>query len=493
VDTYISQQKNQLLVSLENQVGYSQLVAVIVGDKGVGKSFLLDHLQLKTKNKATIARIDASLAMNEQQLDQAISLQLGLSWEGTPLSLEQRIRDELDQKVFIAIDDAHLLSEDCLNYLLKLNQNQLSFPESVLFIMLVGKESLPAIIEKTQVFSLNHEMCVVLRVEPIAKNETQAMVASLGNCDFNHVESLFDEKKLHYFWQLSKGNPAELDYHISRWLQENNPIKQVELSSQASASLGKSILYGLLVVVLSSVLVYQDEINQWISQEAHKNIKQQKQDTLAVKSSRQSDATYAKKSTSQPMDQSALNDPTQDAQSQLALNSETKDNEPLAENIIVSDQPIDNSQKATSETKQDVKTEPKTQLNDSHIGGSAKANNKEPKSVEEKVTKFQLNTDENWLLAQSAESFSLQWVGLSQQQSAQQFIVAHQLSGQMKIYRRITKGKTLYLVVSGSFATRASASEAIKGYKQRGITTAPWVKSIAAIQSEIKAFQSAQR
>jgi len=485
VDTYISQQKSQLLDSLENQVHFSQLVAVIVGDKGVGKSFLLEQLLLRSQGDVSAARIDASLAMSVEQLAKAISLQLGLSWDGNSIPLEQRINNELEQKAFIAIDDAHLLSEDCLNYLLKLNQNQLSLPESVLFIMLVGQDSLPAMIESTHVFSQHHEMCVVLTLEPIEKNETQAMVASLGHCDFEHVETLFDDKKLHYFWQLSKGNPSELDYHISRWLQENNPIQQVELTNQPQGTLGKSIFYGLLVILLSSVLVYQEEINHWINQESKKPANK------IEKTSKQADDKVK-----QTLEENQAE--LEPATTQQAKNNQAEHRNNLSKNTSVPSMNSVQENQSKANIDKSIKvvsgTSISSQSNEMATPESLNQGDKTPLPIVKKTPKkIQLNEAENWLLTQPAESFSLQWVGLSQQQSAKDFVAQHPLSNKLKIYRRITKGKTLYLVVSGSFASRESAAEAVKSYQKQGIKASPWVKPIEAIQSEIKAFQSAQR
>ncbi len=358
--------------------------------------------------------------------------------------------------------------------------------------MLVGQDSLPAMIERTHVFSLHHEMCVVLTLEPIEKNETQAMVASLGHCDFEHVETLFDDKKLHYFWQLSKGNPSELDYHISRWLQENNPIQQVELTNQPQGTLGKSIFYGLLVILLSSVLVYQEEINHWINQEskkpANKIEKTNKQADDKVKQTLEDNQAELEPA----ITQQAKPEPQ-------AKNNQAEHNNNLSKNASVP------SMNSVQENQSKANIDKSINVVDSETSVSSRSNelatpvslnqgDKAPLPIVKKIpNKIQLNEAENWLLTQPAEAFSLQWVGLSQQQSAKDFVAQHPLSNKLKIYRRITKGKTLYLVVSGSFASRESATEAVKSYQKQGIKASPWVKPIAAIQSEIKAFQSAQR
>jgi len=265
VEHYVSQQKNQLLDSLENQVRFSRLVAVIVGDRGVGKSFLLLALQTRLEQEVLIARVDASLAMTEDQLKKTISLQLGLSWQDSDTPLEQQIKTNLDQKVLIAIDNAHRLSSSCQNYVLELNQNQLEFSESVIFILLAGSNSLPSMISETETHAQHQDMCVVFQVEPILQNETRPLIAALGHSNIATLDGLYDEKKLNYFWQLSKGNPAELNYHVSRWVAEQSPTKAVELTQETPSSYGRSFLYVIIATVLMTVLIYQKEINEIIT------------------------------------------------------------------------------------------------------------------------------------------------------------------------------------------------------------------------------------
>jgi len=269
VEHYVSQQKKQLLDSLENQVRFSRLVAVIVGDRGVGKSFLLMELQARLEQEVLIARVDASLAMAEDQLKKTISLQLGLSWQDSDTPLEQQIKNNLSQKVLIAIDNAHRLSSSCQNYVLELNQNQLGFSESVIFILLAGDNSLPSMISETETHAQHQDMCVVFQVEPILENETQPLIAAFGHSATTALDGLYDEKKIRYFWQLSKGNPAELNYHVSRWVAEHSPAQSIELTQETSSSYGRSILYVIIAITLMVVLMNKSTLLKTI--QANKN------------------------------------------------------------------------------------------------------------------------------------------------------------------------------------------------------------------------------
>lgn len=488
VDTYISQQKKQLLDSLENQVRFSQLVAVIVGEKGIGKSFLLNQLQSRLDEEVAIATIDASLAMNESQLEKTISLQLGLSWQSSELSLEQKIKNDLTQKVLITIDNAHLLSKSCIDFILKLNQSQLAFQESVLFILLVGKNSLPNIISKTDTYIQHQDMCVVFQIEAIKKNEIQSIVESFGHFNVDITNELHKDKKLDYFWQLSKGNPAELNYHLSRWLEEHSSKKVVEITDKEPSSHLKSIVYAVIAVALIAVLFFQNEINSWISadqsvntdDEKNRNNIEDKDEVLSTDSN-----TSNKKKI------------VEDISKQVS----TKQYEPqeITQKKAI---PIE-SKSQVSDTRKNKK---ETKLKDVEVSSIAEPKGEDDLSEKtrtvEKASIKKVNIDdtpkvastldEQSLLSKNSSYFALQWVGLSQLKAALEYKNKHPLSADMRIYRRVNGDKALFLIVSDYYPTRAEADLGKNDYLKRGYTGKPWVKSIAAIQSEIKAFQSLQ-
>jgi len=488
VEAYVSQQKIQLLDSLENQVRFSQLVAVVTGDKGIGKSFLVKQLQNRIENEALIVAIDASLDMTEKQLEQAIIFLLGLSWQEPSENLEIRIQNELVQKVLITIDDAHLLSVDCLDYILQLNQNQLNLQEPVLFILLAGDISLPNIISELKTFEQHRESCVVFQINPIRQHETHAMLTSFSQDNSSLIEDLCDEKKINYFWQLSKGNPGELFYHLSRWFEENLPTEVVEISRDDKTSYLKSAMYVSIAAVLITALIFQDEINAWIgTNEKPAQTEKLRDDNEVINDNLSLTQKIIHKK-----------EVTQDRsiEKQLLTNNEKQTNNIQAENKNQKDQI---SVQPVVETFEEKQIPVKANLD------KVKSSNKkielpetpQPK-IEEKPTLTKANTletanlltkEEASLLLQDDKLFVLQWVGVSQLQAANSYKQNHTLGNKMIVYRRPNGKKRLYLVISGQFLNRLQAEVTKAEYKKRGYKGDPWVKSMQAVKKEIKSFQ----
>ncbi len=461
--TYISQQKVQLLDSLENQVYFSKLVAVLVGDKGIGKTFLLEQLYSRLNSDITIVNIDASLAMSEDQLDKTVSLQLGLSWQKTDVSLETRIKNDIEQKVLIVIDDAHLLSSSCLNFILKLNQIQSEYQDPNLFIILAGDNRLPNMINQTDVFSAHQDMCVVFQIETIEQNETNHLIAHFSQSSVASIENLYSSKKLTSFWKLSKGNPAELNYHLFRELDEHSPIKTVDVNNEPSSSYFKSILYVLIAVLLISILVFQKGINSWISSNDDENILEKTNIILPidVKSESLPDKNEATKTTEE---------------SRLKLKIKTK-----VESVL--EEQIKSVEVFDKQVEKNVVDSEKSSASDNDDVTAQKISKKEIVTVENIYT-----SDENDLINNKSTNFVLQWTGVSQFETALMFKNKHPLTAEMKIYRKLSKNKLLYLVVSGNYKTKALAEKGREKFKQQGINGKPWIKSNSAVQNEISDF-----
>ncbi len=498
METYISQQKKHLLDSLENQVRFSQLVAVVIGEKGIGKSFLLQQLQQRVETDVVIARIDASLAMTEDQLEKNISLQLGLNWQEIGTSLEQQIQNDLQKKVLITIDEAQLLSSSCLEFILQLNQNQLHLQESVLFILLAGNVSLPRMINETNIFKQHQEMCVVFQIEPTQQQETKAMVADYCTQKMQWADDFYEEKKLDYFWQLSKGNPAELNYHLSRWIEENQHTEIVEISRDGKTSYLRSVLYILVVVGLISLLYFQDEVNNWIA--AGSQIKPASEDNTQVQdSSPSSDERFVVKE--KMLEKSIENQPVENSE-QSNVSQPTITTRQTTEQSESSTQPSHligaNSHTPTGNTEANIETN--TDSDNIVIKTQVDVNLNEPidpPSLAKELTVEQPDTqvvpnltiDEQSLLKLDKKLYVLQWMGLSQLKAAENYRKTHPLANKMTIYRRANNEKILYLVISGQFLSSMQADVAKAEYKKRGYNGIPWVKSIVAVQNEIVAFR----
>jgi DamX protein len=94
--------------------------------------------------------------------------------------------------------------------------------------------------------------------------------------------------------------------------------------------------------------------------------------------------------------------------------------------------------------------------------------------------------DEAWLLAQPANSFTVQIFGSHDPRAAERFKAGNRLKDRTAMYRTSRGGKDWYVVVVGSYATREAAQRAVQGLPPEVKRNNPWPRNLATVQDSIR-------
>ena len=501
--TYVSIQKSQLLDSMENQALYADLCSVVISPSGLGKSFFIEQLAIRLDGQLNLSQIIATPEMTVDQLEKTVSLQLGLSWRQSD-DLIERATERFDRRSLVTIDDAHLLTNNCLDYLMTLVANQLAARETKVFLVLAGDARLAKKLNQTEALIDNPNICVVFELQPIEQQETKHLVAHFQSIDVGTAEALYDEQKLDYFWQLSRGNPADLEYQLNRWLTESVVKKDAPQSLPASRKYGLAFLYSLIAVALILTLVFQSDINQLIDSAENNNSPAAIE---PVKTFAEPTEGTSLPSTSKKLrlDQEpiTINAPDQNVK-QAAERSQSVQDQVLTErdsrHADTSSEPAPSSLALEEETPNPVssKTDSSTRSIDEKAQTSSKVSIPKKQAAKDLAARkdrgadnknFILTEDEQALMNYADNQYTLQWLGVSSLASAQKFRDEHPLKSQMLVFRRKQSGKILYLLVSGQFNSRDDADHSRVVYQDRGYPGTPWTKSLAAVKKEIMSLE----
>lgn len=90
-----------------------------------------------------------------------------------------------------------------------------------------------------------------------------------------------------------------------------------------------------------------------------------------------------------------------------------------------------------------------------------------------------------WYGSQAGSKYALQVVGTSTEKAAQDFIAAQADSGNFRYFKKSYQGKALYVVTYGNFANRAAAEAAVKQLPAKVQASKPWPRTFASIQQDI--------
>jgi DamX protein len=89
----------------------------------------------------------------------------------------------------------------------------------------------------------------------------------------------------------------------------------------------------------------------------------------------------------------------------------------------------------------------------------------------------------DWYAAQAGSRFTLQILGARLESGAQAFVKAH--GADYRYFKKQHQGKPLYVVTYGSFATRDAAQAALRALPAKVQAGKPWPRNFAGIQQEI--------
>jgi DamX protein len=89
----------------------------------------------------------------------------------------------------------------------------------------------------------------------------------------------------------------------------------------------------------------------------------------------------------------------------------------------------------------------------------------------------------DWYAAQPGARFTLQILGAGAETAAQAFVKAH--GAEYHYFKKQHQGKPLYVVTYGSFATREAAQSALRALPAKVQAGKPWPRNYAGIQQEI--------
>jgi DamX protein len=95
---------------------------------------------------------------------------------------------------------------------------------------------------------------------------------------------------------------------------------------------------------------------------------------------------------------------------------------------------------------------------------------------------------ENWLLDQEASFYTLQVLGVRNEESLLNFVKEHKLllNQNVAYYKTTYKGKQWYPLLYGVYPTKSEAAEAVKELPEKIQKSIPWLRKMSAVQQEVQ-------
>lgn len=97
-------------------------------------------------------------------------------------------------------------------------------------------------------------------------------------------------------------------------------------------------------------------------------------------------------------------------------------------------------------------------------------------------------SDEQYLLEQSDEAFTLQVLAASKHDSLTRYIARQPNKSDLHMYRGTREGKSWYVVVANVYPSKEAAVKARNKLPQEQVNAGPWPRKLSSIQEEIKTY-----
>lgn len=482
-------QRKTILGQLHHLARHSQLMQVVTGPKGSGKT-LLKQAFIASINKENVTVISLASADCPDVADvlQILAHELKAE-ENTPVAIIERVNQLAEQGItfYLMVDDADQLSEDVIQFLINLANEQLPG----LHLFLFAKASLLPRLENSVI---GKEVTFNLPLTPYSLEETKEYLA-IRLEGAGQTSALFSQDQLEDIQAQSAGWPGIINQVARDFLIENMGERQ--LSAEADELRGSNansarpasklqlpkvqlpkkhlmIAGGVAACLIVAVLF----MNRSHEPDVTPTVVTNTTVTPVITTENTTTQTI-------PLDNSGNNQPLAANTTPVDPTTPVLDVVPTAPPAntppaVVSSQPTSSAPNITAPT---ITAPPVVATNDRPTQPTAAS--KPPTQATATTKPLTQNTTvaNAWYSKQPSAHFVIQVSVASTEKSAKEFIAKN--SGDYHYFKRSRVGKIDYVISYGNFASRAEAQNAIKKLPANIQQSKPWVRTFASIKQEL--------
>jgi DamX protein len=485
-------QRKPVLGQLHHLARYSQLLLVVTGPQGSGKTLLRQALVAST-NKQSVQSVVVSArgAGDAAGVLRQVAQALNVAQAEVGAILDQIVQLALTgQEVYLLVDDAEQLDESALEALLALAAGA---PEGRPHVFLFGESSLIADLEQ---LNLEQERFHVIELAPYTEEETREYLAQRLEGAGRGIE-LFTADQISEIHESSDGWPGNInqvarDALIEVMIASRSAVKRPSMGFNMPKKHVLAISAVVVVAIAAAWLMPGRSKAPTTGAPANEQAQLPLGQDAAQPNGGAPEVEFA--GNTQPMPLPLV------GQSQPVMRS------PLAEaagGITEGDDgappPIDDTSDTpptvtTSAPPAGVPAGPAPAPTPAPAPAPAPAAKPAPAPAQVATAKpapapatkpATQAAGGNWYAGQAPGSYVVQILGTSSEASAQKFV--KEQGGEYRYFKKMLNGKPLYVITYGNFANRDAAVSAIKALPAKVQAGKPWPRTVASVQQELAA------
>lgn len=492
----------QLLDKLKHMVRFSDFLLLVAGEKGAGKSTLVEHLKPDLSDTTLSCLIvEADSPLSEQQLLDSLLGQLPAHDQGGTgfadhlklFYLQIKALKAAGQKCLIIIDNAENLSQPALDLLINLHVSEHS-SESAQVLFLSNNQFAGSLSSSPELKPLEgrfHQLNL-----PSMSHEE--VIEYLEICHPN-AQSL-TEKQKQQLVLLSEGLPGRIEALLSGKKVSSNSgsrSKAFPLPALHMGGIGL-VLVGILAISLWQFFPEDADKAKTISDQTvsvpipvpalSKNVERQPEEIEVAET--KIDQQLAVKSVPDiKVDQSdqlkaALSERIKEQEEKVLKQKQTEavqETEPTINALADELREVVAQEIAPAEKKIIGFPETKAKLPPSQAEADKQVAEVQKTPVKSKYTEM-----ESAILGWKGSGYTLQMLGARSKQSAVGFIQSQKDKSNFYYFSTIYKGAPWHVVIYGEFSNRDIANAAIRKLPTELRKIKPWARSVQGVQIDIR-------
>jgi DamX protein len=499
---------DQLLDTTRHHLQFSDLLLLIEGDIGSGKTTLFRQLLQNEIDNLFLISVPASATYTLTQIQQTISVHLKDQGDANHLEDNLKRLQVFDQTPVLVIDDAHVLADTTLQELLRY-QKQLETENKVkLKILMLANKGMAKTIET--ISDLQHNQLYVQEIPAYTPSQIYAFLLKRLSAVNYQGENHLNNDVAQVIFKKSNGTPLQI---------MEQSVKQLEIMAKkhnrsSSGLMNPKILFaGLAAIILIGIAIFyflpeDNSIKQSNAAAIENTLPPTVPETPEAPEANviEAEATVIESSLTDnpkeinPVAENELNStdnpvnennaslesntlPVEETQNQTIEEPVTAESEALnpKENTalpIIKPESIEPSKNIITPEKETIKIEPVVE----------KIIEKKPEPLDKYLTQLSALGlhDPIWIMQQPNSHWTLQIMGARFPFSLYKFAKQHELNQSSAWFKTDLGGKPWYILMHGQYTNKETARQAVQNLPSSLKKSKPWIKNIGAIKKSIQ-------
>ncbi|MBF0639931.1 AAA family ATPase [Pseudomonas protegens] len=489
-------QRKPVLGQLHHLARYSQLLLVVTGPQGSGKTLLRQALVAST-NKQSVQSVVVSArgAGDAAGVLRQVAQALNVAEAEIGAILAQIVQLALTgQEVYLLVDDAEQLDESALEALLALAAGA---PEGRPHVFLFGESSLIAALDQ---LNTEEERFHVIELQPYTEEETREYLAQRLEGAGQGIE-LFSADQISDIHESSDGWPGNInqvarDAMIEAMIASRSAVKRPSMGFNMPKKHVLAISAVVVVAVAAAWLMPGRSKAPTTGAPANEQAQLPLGQTPTPNANGSPSVEFAGSSQPMPLplvgqSQPVMRGPLAEAAGGI---SEGDDGVPVEGSsavppTVTTTAPPAGATAGPTPAPAARPTPAPTQVATAKPVPAAKPAEKPvaakpaPAKPAEKPVTVAKAAGGSWYAGQAPGNYVVQILGTSSEATAQNFV--KEQGGEYRYFKKVLNGKPLYVITYGNFASRDAAVSAIKSLPAKVQAGKPWPRTVASVQQEL--------